>query len=117
MSARRGVVVAAAVVVAGLLTAAPAPAGTSGPNVYIVDNAFVRVIERPVLRVRPGTVVTWNWRSRQSHSVLVRSGPEQFETRTRNRGAFHHRFRKIGTYRIVCALHAPGMKMTVVVAR
>ena len=101
----------------GLVLAPLAIAGPArpGPNVFIVDNAFVRDVQRPVVRIAAGRTVTWHWRSRQSHSVSVRSGPERFATATRNRGSFTHRFRRAETYRIECSLHAPGMKMTVVV--
>jgi plastocyanin len=88
-----------------------------GPTVEVIDNAFLRDHQRPTVRVHAGTTVTWRWASRQSHSVLVRSGPERFASPIRNRGTFAHRFTRAGTYRIVCALHAPGMKMTVRVTR
>ncbi len=116
---RRRALLAAAGGLAATLLATPAaatPAG-SGANVFIVDNAFVRDVQRPVVRISAGATVTWHWRSRQSHSVLARSGPARFAAPTRNHGSFTHRFTRAGTYRIVCALHAPGMKMTVVVAR
>ncbi len=108
---------AAALLLAPVAPAATAGSGTRGANVFIVDNAFVRGVQRPKVSLHSGNSVTWRWRSRQSHSVSVRSGPERFATRTRNRGTFTHRFMKAGTYRIECSLHAPGMKMTVVVAR
>jgi Tol biopolymer transport system component/plastocyanin len=85
------------------------------PVVSIVDNAFVREREEPRLRVRPGTVVTWRWRSQSSHNVSVRSGPERFRASTRSRGVVRRRFAQTGTYTIVCTLHSPGMHMTVVV--
>lgn len=112
----------ALLIAAGAACLAPAPLAlgapaSSGPNVYIVDNAFVRNVQRPVVKVHRGETVTWHWRSRQSHSVSTRSGPERFATKTRNRGSFHHRFIKPGVYRIECSLHAPGMKMTVKVER
>ena len=112
-------VTAAVLLVAPAATSAPAGAAApAGANVFIVDNAFVRDVQRPRVTLHArSTRVTWHWRSRQSHSVSVRSGPERFATRTRNRGTFTHRFLKAGTYRIECSLHAPGMKMTVVVTR
>ena len=90
---------------------------SGGASVSIVDNAFVRGVQRPVVHVRQGSTVTWRWRSQQSHSVMVRSGPARFASPIRNRGSYAHRFTRPGTYRLVCALHAPGMKMTVVVRR
>lgn len=98
---------------AALLPAAALGAGSGGPTVKIIDNAFVRERQRPVVRIHAGTTVTWRWTSRQSHSVLVRSGPERFSSPIRNHGTFAHRFARAGTYRIVCSLHAPGMRMTV----
>lgn len=112
-------VVAALAATAALIPAAAAlGAGGRAPTVKIIDNAFVRDDhQRPVVRVHAGTTVTWRWTSRQSHSVLLRSGPERFSSPIRNRGTYRHRFTHPGTYRIVCSLHAPGMKMTVRVAR
>jgi plastocyanin len=86
-----------------------------GATVSIIDNAFQRGVQRPVVRVRTGATVRWRWTSRQSHGVLVREGPERFAGAIRNHGSFAHRFSRPGTYRIVCPLHAPGMRMTVLV--
>jgi plastocyanin len=106
---------AALTAAATLLPAAALGAGhhDRGPTVKIIDNAFVRDRQRPVVRIDAGTTVTWRWTSRQSHSVLLRSGPERFSSPIRNNGTFAHRFTHAGTYRIVCSLHAPGMRMTV----
>jgi plastocyanin len=94
----------------------PAPVGTAAaPVVSIVDNAFVRGGERPTLTIRPGTTVTWRWRSQSSHNVTVRSGPERFRAATRSHGVLRRRFSQPGIYRLVCTLHSPGMGMTVVV--
>jgi plastocyanin len=59
--------------------------------------------------------VTWDFVSRQSHAVAVQSGPERFATPARNGAQLTKTFTKPGTYQIVCELHAPGMRMTVVV--
>ena len=84
-------------------------------EVAITDNAFFSGTDRPTIRIGVGQPVTWSWQSRQSHTVRVRSGPERFATRARNDSRFTHRFTRPGTYQLVCALHAPGMRMTVVV--
>ena len=114
MTARaRAAVLVALAAAAALLPVAALGAGHGGPTVRIIDNAFLRDRQRPVVRIDAGTTVTWRWASRQSHSVLLRSGPERFASPIRNRGTFAHRFAHPGTYRIVCSLHAPGMRMTV----
>jgi plastocyanin len=110
---RRALLVAA---LAACFAALPA-AAAGGPTVLVQDNAFVRGVQRPEVRVARGTTITWSWRSQQSHGVSAVAGPERFSARIRARGVFRHRFTRVGTYRFVCPLHAPGMKMTVVVRR
>jgi plastocyanin len=101
---------------AATLAAAPG-VGAAGPTVAIVDNAFQRGAQRPVVAIRLGTTVTWRWRSQQSHNVQVRTGPARFASPIRNHGTYAHRFTRAGTYRLECSLHAPGMRMTVRVRR
>ena len=109
---------ALAVVLAAALAWA-APAGSAPPRgatVAVTDNAFARGGEdRPTVRVRRGATVRWQWRSQESHQVTVRSGPRRFASRTQAHGSYAHRFTRRGTYRLVCSIHAPGMRMTVVV--
>ncbi len=85
-------------------------------NVFILDNEFYAGGARPVVRVAPGTEIDWRWRSHESHSLDVRSGPARFVASERNTGNYGYQFTKPGTYTIVCQLHAPGMQMTVVVS-
>jgi plastocyanin len=98
---------------------APAPAATPvsapGDDVLVTDNAFVRDGDRPTVTVVAGSRLTWDFRSRQSHAITVRAGPERFAVPARNSDAVSHEFNEPGTYQVVCALHAPGMRMTVVV--
>ena len=89
------------------------PAKGKDAQVSILDNAFHRTVDRPVVRLVAGRQVTWRWRSRQSHGVAVRSGPERFASAIRNRGSYAHTFTRPGTYRLECPLHAPGMRMVV----
>ncbi len=92
------------------------PAERPSVAIAITDNAFQRAgHDRPTLHVRTGTAVRWAWRGQESHQLSVRSGPERFGSRTQTRGAFTHTFTRAGTYRLECSLHAPGMRMTVVV--
>jgi Tol biopolymer transport system component len=98
---------------------APAPVATPvsvpGGDVLVTDNAFVRKGDRPIVTLDAGSRLTWDFRSRQSHAITVRAGPERFAVPARNSDAVSHEFDEPGTYQIVCALHAPGMRMTVVV--
>jgi plastocyanin len=84
-------------------------------EVAITDNAFFAGTDRPTIRIRAGQSVTWEWASRESHSVAVQSGPERFATAVEHGTRFTHSFERAGTYQLVCSLHAPGMRMTVVV--
>jgi len=98
--------------------ALPPPNALEAPgrhDVLVVDNAFVHGAERPTVTIAPGTRLTWRWRSRESHSLTVRAGPERFTGGAQNHADYAHRFTKPGTYQIACALHAPGMRMTVIV--
>jgi plastocyanin len=84
-------------------------------EVAITDNTFFAGADRPTLRIRTGQTVTWRWAARESHGLAVQSGPEHFATAARTGARFSHRFEQTGTYQLVCPLHAPGMRMTVVV--
>ena len=85
-------------------------------RVLVTDNAFRRDgRDRPALRVRRGDVVRWEWRAQESHQVSVRSGPTSFASPTKTRGGYERTFTRTGTYRLECSLHAPGMRMSVVV--
>ena len=95
--------------------AASAPEAVGRDDVLVVDNAFVHGTERPTLTIGTGTKLTWRWRSRESHSLTVRAGPERFAAPAQTGVDYSHRFTAPGTYQLACALHAPGMRMTVVV--
>jgi plastocyanin len=78
-------------------------------TVAVKDNHF----GTKSLTIRKGTTVKWVWRGRNIHNVTVTSGPSKFRSGTKTSGTFKHRFTRKGLYRIVCTIHAPGMKMTV----
>lgn len=63
-----------------------------------------------------GSTVRWNWKGKAPHDVTVTSGPAKFHSKTQKKGSFSHKFAKTGTYKIICTIHAPGMKMTVKVS-
>jgi plastocyanin len=65
------------------------------------------------ISIGQGTKVRWVWKGESRHNVAVADGPVVFRARTRRSGHFDHTFSKRGTYRIVCTIHAPDMRMTV----
>jgi Tol biopolymer transport system component/plastocyanin len=91
----------------------PQPRETA--TVAVHDNAFHRRGDRPTVKLRAGGVLTWRWAAQQSHQVTVRMGPQQIQTPPQAAGAYSARLKRRGTYQLVCAIHAPGMRMTVVV--
>ena len=79
-------------------------ARAAATGVRVADNVF-----RPGrVSIRRRGVVTWRWVGRNRHNVV---GP-RFRSRVLRRGRYSHRFRRRGSYRVVCTLH-PGMRMTV----
>lgn len=95
-----------AVVAAGAL-AVPALAATK--SVQVKDNKFVPTS----ITVKKGTTVKWIWKGKAPHDVSVTKGPVKFKSSVKTSGSFSKKLTKAGTYRIVCTIHAPDMKMTV----
>lgn len=105
---KRAAAVAVAVTVA--VSAVPAAlAATKG--VSVKDDKFVS----NSVTIRKGSAVRWTWMGRAPHNVTVTKGPVHFRSGTKTKGHFTHTFRRRGTYRIVCTIHAPNMRMTVTV--
>jgi plastocyanin len=80
-------------------------------TVPIFDNQFGT--GDPTIRVRAGSVVAWIWRGRESHQVTAFA--DGFGSGTQTYGTYRARLTRPGVYRFVCSLHAPGMRMRVVV--
>ena len=97
---------AAAALAAGALAAATFGAATK--TVQVKDNRF----SPTTLTVSPGTTVKWVWKGKAPHDV-VGSGPAKFKSKVQTKGTFSQRLTRKGTYKIVCQIHAPGMKMTI----
>jgi plastocyanin len=96
-----------------LLAAAPALAATR--NVKVGDDYFVRPGSPPTVTVAKGTMVKWNWRGTRQHNVTVQSGPRHFHSALKRSGSYKHKMKVRGTYRIICTIHAPDMRMKLVV--
>jgi plastocyanin len=97
---------AATTLAAGAL-AIPAFAATK--TVQVKDNKFVA----SSITVSKGTTVKWVWKGKAPHNVKVTKGPAKFSSSTKVKGSFSKKLTKKGTYRLLCTIHAPGMKMTV----
>jgi plastocyanin len=98
----------AALAAVALLVPATAFAAT---RVRVKDDAF----SSRSLTISKGATVRWVWKGHSRHNVTVVSGPSSFRSATKRTGTFTHRFTKRGTYRLLCTVHAPKMKMTVTV--
>jgi plastocyanin len=108
---RKPVVACLLTVLLGFMFGAP-PALSKGKAIVVADNYFVhRGAARTVTVERSDTVV-WQWRGSNRHNVTVRRGPVRFHSRTRNSGNYRKKLTKRGTYKIICTLHAPRMRMT-----
>ena len=110
MPLMRALILALAIVA---FVAVPASAATR--TVRVDDNYFVRSDRVPVVTVDKGTVVTWRWRGDRRHNVTVDRGPVSFESKTKRSGEFERTMRVRGTYRVICTIHEPGMRMRLVV--
>jgi plastocyanin len=105
---------ALAAVVCGVL-ATQALAATR--SVTIGDDFFVRKGSAPTVTVKRGTTVRWVWRGDHLHNVTVKRGPVLFHSRVKDSGTYSKTLNRVGTYRIVCSVHQPDMRMTLKVTR
>ena len=100
-----------------VLLAAAAPASAATRNVKIGDDYFVRSGSVPTITVTKGTTVKWNWRGSRQHNVVVQKGPVKFQSALKRSGSYSRKMRKVGTYKIICSIHAPDMAMNLKVKR
>jgi plastocyanin len=77
-------------------------------TVSVKDNFF----SPKSLTVSKGTTVKWVWKGKAPHNVMS-TGAGKFQSKTQTKGSFSKKLTKAGTYKIVCSIHAPGMKMTI----
>ena len=102
--------------VAALATAAVAvPALAATKTVKVGDNYFIKNSGVPKLTVKRGTTVKWIWRGSAPHNVAVTKGPKKFKSSMKTSGNYTATPHTPGTYTIICTIHQPGMKMTLVV--
>jgi plastocyanin len=104
--------------VVGLLAGLVATLAVAGPalskskSIEVDDNYFVHKGKPPTVTVKKGTKVEFEWEGSNPHNVTVTKGPVKFASKTKTSGSFTKKFKKKGTYKLVCTIHAPGMKMT-----
>jgi plastocyanin len=91
---------------------AASPALSEREDVEVDDNYFVREGSPPTVRVDRNDTVVWEWKGRNPHNVTVTRGPVRFHSRNKTSGTYRKKMRRRGTYRIVCTIHAPSMRMT-----
>ena len=85
--------------------------------VSLGDDWFVRRGAPTSVTVKRGTTVKWSWTGRDLHNVFVARGPVKFSSSLKEDGTYRKRVTRAGTYRIVCSVHQPDMRMTLRVTR
>jgi plastocyanin len=90
-----------------LLGAAPAAAATK--TVKVGDDFF----RSKSITVSKGTTVKWKWIGSRQHNVTVQKGPRHFRSDLKRSGTFKRTLSRRGTYKIICSIHAPDMRMTI----
>jgi plastocyanin len=82
-------------------------------SVKVGDDYFVRDSGSPRITVKKGTRVRFRWRGSSLHNVHVLSGPRKFASDYKRKGTFSKILSRKGTYKIVCDIHQPDMKLTI----
>ena len=105
---------AAALLATALAAAVAVPTANAGSTrtVRLGDDWFVRDDGSTRVTVDRGTRVRWRWTGRDLHNVVVRRGPVRFQSPLKRSGSYRKTVRRRGTYRIVCSIHQPDMRMT-----
>jgi plastocyanin len=104
---------------AGLLGTlfAAAPALSKRKSVEVDDNYFVHKGKPRTVTVHKGDKVEWEWEGTNDHNVTVSKGPVKFHSKTQSSGTFEKKLKTVGTYKIICTIHAPDMRMTLKVVK
>ena len=103
------------ILAAAVAALAAAPAAAATRTVRVDDNYFGRSDKVPTVTVNKGTVVKWRWYGTRRHNVVVDRGPRIFRSKKKRTGTFERTMRVRGTYRIICEVHDPYMRMRLVV--
>jgi plastocyanin len=108
---KRLIAVLAAVAVAGAaLMAIPAFGATR--SVALRDNVF----SPRTITIKRGDTIRFVWRGRNPHNITTTRRPRGASRVTapaKRKGTYRKRFTTRGTYRLLCTIHQPSMRMTV----
>jgi plastocyanin len=104
---------------AGLIgtLAVAVPALSKTKSVEVDDDYFVHEGKPSTVTVHKGDKVEWEWEGSNLHNVTVKKGPVKFHSKDKTKGTYVKKMRKAGTYKIVCTIHAPDMRMTLKVTK
>jgi plastocyanin len=72
------------------------------------------------VEIEKGDKVTWRWKGSNIHNVaLKKPGKKRIAVASefKTEGKFTHKFRRVGTWRVLCETHPRNMRMRVVVSR
>jgi plastocyanin len=94
-----------------------APALSKRKTVEVDDNYFVSEGKPKTVTVKVDDTVVWEWEGRNPHNVTVTKGPVKFKSKDKTSGTYRKKVTKAGTYKILCTIHAPDMRMTLKVQR
>lgn len=94
------------------VAAAAIPAWAATPTVAVKDDFFAP----KTLTIKRGQSVRFVWRGKSMHNIIAsKSGRRVWSIGTQTKGTATKRFATAGRYSLLCSIHAPGMKMTVIV--
>jgi plastocyanin len=111
----RKILIALLITACSAVLATQALAGTR--TLKVGDDYYVRAGSPPTVTVKKNTKVTWKWVGRDMHNVAVSKGPVKFNSSFKKSGTYSRTMRKRGTYKIICTIHQPDMRMTLKVVR
>ncbi len=103
-------VLAAAAVTAAAFLAIPAFGATR--SVSLRDNVF----SPRTLNARSGDTIRFVWRGDNPHNIRTTSRPRgasRITVAPKRSGTYRKRLTRRGTYRLLCTIHAPSMRMTI----
>ena len=104
-------------IAAVLLVPAVAPAAAGSKTVEIGDNYMIEDVGVPMLTIKAGAKVKFVWTGKRRHNVTAGNPvPDTFGSPTQRSGTWSHRFKRKGTFDLICTIHGAGdMGMKVVV--